>query len=355
MRIRTLVPALACLAAASIATAADTAPAVKFDGFVDVAWSLSAQEKGGATTGFGSNTPLAKLGVAATISEKISTQIDILVKNDATVSANQAYGTWKITSDIELKTGLFIADYGWTSAYAPGLYRVNGGVIGSLYGGNSVGVNAKYTTGPITAAVTLENGFFAEGVGSSTQNPGQANEAYALGLDVIYSLGDKGSVNVEAVYDENAGPSTADTTNGDGYYLGANATLTMIKDLTVGAELVYQGLNQKAGTKDSAHTGAMVLANYKLAAAIPASVTGQLSCLDIDQAGATSFGGVPVTKGDSMTLTEVAVALLTNPAGTDKFGLNFELNYKTYTITPAGGKADSTYAYGAAAEFLYVF
>lgn len=343
MRIRTLVPALACLAAAPFAAAADSVPAVKVDGFVDSIWSNTNLENGGATSGF---TYAGKLGLAATISDKVAAQVDLNVADDGAVTSRQAYGTWAITSDIGLKTGKFINNYGWTAAYAPGLYRINGGPITTFYGVDQVGADAKYTKGDLSVAVTLANGFFDEGDGTSSQSTGQDNEAYALGLDVVYTHGDMGSINLELIRDEDASSTGQD---GDGYHFGVNLTATPTKELTVGAEVILQQINNKAGSKDTDQSGAMVLANYKLGTATPMSVTGQLSFVDIESgAGGTVYGQ---TYTSDLTLTEFAVALLTNPAGTDKLGANLEVNYVSSEVDGA----DASYSIGLSAEILYVF
>ncbi len=340
MRIRTLVPALACLAAAPLATAAD-GPAVKFDGFVDTIWSAAGYEHGGADTGF---QYAGKLGVSATISDKVSAQVDLNVNTGGGVesyfNSRQVYGVWKVADNTELKTGKFISDYGWTAAYAPGLYRINGGIITQFYGVDQVGANAKYTMGDITAALTVANGFFGEGASSDSQDP-QGNEDYAVGLDVVYSLHDMGSVNLELINDAGAETVTTDQSPGSGYHIGLNATLTPSKEITIGAEVIKQGVNQKgAGAEDTEHFGIMALVNYKLATAMPMSVTFQLSRTDVDGNNAISE-----------TTDEVALALLTNPAGTDKLGANLEINYVNVNFE----SEDSEYGYGLSGEILYVF
>lgn len=338
MRIRSLVPALACLAAAPLAIAAD-GPSVKFDGFVDSYYTIVNNEHGGGSTGFGY---AGKLGVAATISDKVSAQVDLNIDadssgtNDNNVTSRQAYGVWKIVDGVDLKTGKFISDYGWTAAYAPGLYRINGGIITALYGQDQVGANAKYTTGDLAVALTVANGFFIENTGTSSQDAGQDNEAYAVGLDVVYALGEMGSVNLELINDSDVGAGE----DGNGTHIGANATLTPTKELTVGVEIIKQTINNTDGGKDDQYTGAMVLANFKLATAMPMSVTGQYSWLDQD------YG----SSADEVT-NEIAVALLTNPAGTDKLGANLELSYTTVETD----SSDTEYSIGLAGEILYVF
>jgi hypothetical protein len=348
MRIRTLVPALACLAAAPFAAAADSVPAVKIDGFVDSIWSNTSPEKGnavGATSGFDF---AGKLGLAATISDKVAAQVDLNIANSGDVTSRQAYGTWAITDDVSLKTGKFISNYGWTAAYAPGLYRINGGPITAFYGVDQVGADVKYTKGAVSAAVTVANGFFGEGNGSSTQGA-QDTGAYAFGLDVVYTH-DMAVINLELITDQDVGTGS----DADGYHAGLNVQASPSKELTVAAEIIMQSVNQKGmGAEDAQNNGLTVLANYKLGTAMPMSVTGQLSFVDIEEGASyvTSLAGVTVASGDDVTASEFAVALLTNPAGTDKLGANLEVSYTQYELN--GG--DSEYKLGLAAELLYVF
>jgi hypothetical protein len=346
MRIRTLVPALACLAAAPLAIAAD-GTSVKFDGFVDSIWqSASADSDAAGESGSNSNFVYGvKLGVAATISEKVSAQVDIYYDsaNDAVI-AKQAYGMWKITDDVSIKTGKFIGDIGWVSAYAPGLYRINGGPIpGKLYSTDSVGADVIWAKDAVTVSLTVANGLFdtneVNGVGQS--DVGQGNEKYAYLADVTFALPDgKGSVNGEVALD-------TDVTGkgGDVMHLGINTTLTPTEPLTLGGELIYQswGVPDASSADDTTKLGALAMANFKLGSAmpIPASVTGMVQYLDIDDGTNTD------------TTVELSLALLTNPAGTDKLGMNFEVNYTSNEVD--NGTTVSTDTIGVAAELLYVF
>lgn len=353
MRIRTLVPALACLAAAPLAFAADSAPAVKVDGFVDTGLSAysvidSDPEMEDSNSGF---WYAAKLGFAATISEKVSAQVDAVINGESNsaggdqVVFRQAYGTWKIADDVELKTGKFISNYGWVAAYAPGLYRVGAGPITSFYGVDQVGADVKYTKGDFTGAVTIANGFFGEGYNSDAQSgSGQKNEAYAIGLDGVFALGSTGSVNAELVYDMDVNQG------GDGIHFGLNATLTPNEQVTAGAELIVQSI---AGAEDSTqedetHMGLLAMVNYKLGAAmaVPASVTGMIQYVSVD-----AIDGV---EDDTESVLELSLALLTNPAGTDKLGANFEIYGAMSEGETASAETESTEV-GVQAELLYVF
>ena len=369
MRIRTLVPALACLAAAPLATAADST-SVKIDGFVDTilsSYSVVDSDPSGAKDSNTAFSYAAKLGFAATISEKVAAQVDVVITGDSVAGGDygpngtpdgeadastdglvvrQAYGTWKINSDIELKTGKFISNYGWVAAYAPGLYRIGAGPIVGFYGVDQVGADVKYSKDAITAAFTLANGFFGEGYNADAQSgSGQKDQSMALGVDVVYSLADKGSVNVEAVYDMEANP-----TGGDGIHFGVNATLTPSEPITVGAELIYQTVGGADGTteEDISHLGLLAMVNYKLGNAlpVPASVTGMIQYASVDNAG--------FAKDDTETSTEISVALLTNPAGTDKLGANFEIAYAMDESEDSTGTTEAS-TVTLSAELLYVF
>ncbi len=375
MRIRTLVPALACLAAAPFASAADSVPAVKIDGFVDSILSgysviNSDPETENSNTEF---SYAAKLGVAATISDKVAAQIDLFVdgssQSPAAVNANgdpvtiagvdsisgvggnqiavrQAYGTWKLTDELELKTGKFISNIGWIAVYAPGLYRINSGPIVALYGVDQVGADVKYSKDEFTAALTVANGFFGEGDNGAQSTVGQTDQAMAIGLDLLYAFGNKGSINFEAVYDADANP-----TGGNGMHLGLNGTATPNEQVTAGAELIYQTVgpvDDAAADATENRLGVMAMVNYKLGAAmsVPASVTGM-----VQYVGVSNLDNV---EDDDGSVMEVSLALLTNPAGTDKLGANLEVYYNKAETDNGATSTDAT-VLGIAAELLYVF
>lgn len=367
MRIRTLVPALACLAAAPI-YAADSDPSVKLDGFVDTILSGTSVVDSDPETQE-SNTAFsyaAKLGVAATISDKVSAQIDAFISGSSVaggdydgdseadgssdqITIRQAYGIWKIAPDVELKTGKFISNYGWIAAYAPGLYRINTGPIVAFYGVDQVGADVKYTKDDLTACLTLANGFFGEDYNDAAQSGSdQKDQAMALGVDVNYAFGDKGSFNAELVYDMDTNP-----TGGDGLHFGLNATMTPNEQITAGAELIWQSVaavdDAAAGSdEDQEHLGFMAMVNFKLGSAlpVPASVTAMLQYID--------KSGVDNTPDNDESEMEFAVALLTNPAGTDKLGANFEIYYDASETDDGTTETEETEV-GVAAELLYVF
>lgn len=342
MRIRTLVPALACLAAAPLATAAD-GPSVSFDGFVDSIYGAASVDSDAAGAS-GSNTAFTygvKLGVAATLSEKVSAQFDIYADSDGTLIAKQAYGVWKITDEVSIKTGKFITDVGWVSAYAPGLYRINAGPIAAgLYTNDAVGADVIYSKDAITLSVSVVNGLFEANETDNSGQTGQGNEKYGYIADLTFALPDgKGSVNGELAYD-------TDVTGkgGDVLHLAVNTTLTLSDPLTLGAEAIFQSWGTPDGSSadDTDKLGLLAMANYKLATAIPASVTGMVQYVSVDDGTNTS------------DVLDLAVALLTNPAGTDKLGLNFELYYQAVTDETSGSSVDSN-EIGGAVELLYVF
>jgi hypothetical protein len=353
------VPALACLAAAPLATAADST-SVKIDGFVDSI--LSGYSKDLPASGADSNTSFtfgAKLGMAVTISEKVSAQVDIVANTGAssatdkdTAKIKQAYGTWKINDTVSLKTGKFIGNIGWVAAYSPGLYRVNAGPIVALYSTDSVGADLAYAAGDLTVTFGVVNGLFdsneVNGAGQSDLT--QKDQSFAYLAEATYALADKmGTVNVELGYDTESNDGVAGE-GGDALHLAVNATLTPSEPVTIGAELIAQAFDANsaqnlATNDDQSKLGLLAMVNYKLGSAlpVPASVTGMIQYVSIDGDG--------YVKDATDETTEIAVALLTNPAGTDKLGANLELNY----ITGEVDGADEEYAIGLSAEILYVF
>lgn len=358
MRLRTLVPALACLAAAPLASAADSVSAVKVDGFVDSVLSGSSlidsdPEDNASNTAF---SYAAKLGVTATISDKVSAKVEAFIDGDTisatsgddSIEVTQAYGSWKITNDVTLKTGKFISDYGWVAYYAPGLYRVNAGPIFDLYGSNQVGANVSYTKDALTAALTVANGFFDEDYNSEAQSgSSQKDQAMFYGLDVIYDLAGKGSVNAELGYDMDS-----NAPGGDGIYANLNATFTPNEQITAGAEIVYNSVGATdpaaATADDETSLGFLAMVNYKLGATfpVPASVTGMVQYVSTDNTSNV--------KGDTEEALELSVALLTNPAGTDKLGANLEISYLTGEEEVSNVTTEAS-TVTVAAELLYVF
>ncbi|MCX8039040.1 MAG: outer membrane beta-barrel protein, partial [Planctomycetota bacterium] len=236
MRLPTLVPTLACVAAVPLAIAAD--PQLKFDGFVDSILSTeslinSDPEYRKSNTEF---NYAAKLGLAATITEKIAAQVDLYAPGDGSIGVKQAYGTWSPMSGLEIKSGKFIGDVGWVAAYAPNLFRINAGPIVGLYTVDPTGVRVGYATEPISVGLTVSNGLFSEHDDQGQSDVSQPNEHFGYTLDIVFTLpNDKGSVNAEAAYD-----MRATGTEGDVLHLGLNATLTPAQSLTVGAEVIYQ-------------------------------------------------------------------------------------------------------------------
>lgn len=369
MRIRTLVPAIACLAAIPAAvSAADTAP-VKFNGFVDTIYGWSdtkSDDTGRVNTGF---QYFAKLGADITISDKIGGKIDLTNSSNSYAATapetnngvyiRQAYGTWAITPETTFKSGRFIDALGWTSAYAPGLWRVGTGPITSLYGVDSpVGADVTYAKGNLTVEGSIVNGVFGEGSGQTAQT-NQSNYAYGYIADVAYALANKkGTIDVEVAYDAAAAASVADSTTfgsvdgqkGSGYHLGANATLTPTEEISVGLEAIYQKIkaSQEAptGMADQKNIGLLATANYKIPkAAWNANVTGSLEYVKKTNAG--------LVDGSDTKQTEAAIALLTNPAGTDKFGVNAEIAFlKTNTDSSTASGDAKTWTFTL--EALYV-
>lgn len=355
MRLTTLVPALACVAAVPFASAADTK--LEFDGFVDSVLSTSSvvdsdPEFSESNTAF---SYAAKLGIKATITEKIGAQLDIVAPGDGTLGINQAYGTWAPIEGLELKSGKFIGDIGWVAAYAPDLYRINAGPIVGLYGSNPTGVRLGYAKDALSIGLTVSNGIFTEADSTGQTDAGQPNEHFGYTLDIAFNLpDDKGSINAEAAYDMSAAGK-----EGDALHLALNATITPVEALTLGAELIYQRVAAPDGStdEDSTHLGALLMANYKLGKALPfdSSVTAMWQYVQASDYGLLDPFGLGVS-GIDVWIHEFSLALLTYPGGSDKLGLNFEVNYTMRTVEPAGGGpemyADSI---GGAVELLYVF
>lgn len=371
MRIRTIVPALAVLAALPL-TAAETT-GVKVGGFVDTSFSITEDQKEG--NNFWAD---AEIQLGMTITDKVSLQVDLEASNaadgDSSVALDleQAYGTWKLTPELTLKSGKFTSAIGWIAADAPGLYKVGAGPVFGLYGSDEVGASVVYAKEgmPATLEFAVTNGFFGEPYNQTDGSPeGQGKHSLAYTADVTIGLESMGNIDLELVYDVAGGREAADTgseKNGDALHAAINATLTPVAGATLGFEAIYQTLGAAddapaTDDKDQTNLGLLGLVNYKVEGqAFPMSVTGSVqyvSVSDYDDAIDTlGFDDSTVDFTDA-TRTELAVALLTNPAGTDRFGLNVEVAYlmDSYDYeTGAGKKSDETENVSLAIEAIYV-
>ncbi len=340
MNLRYVVPALGIIAFSSnLAYAADSG--VTIGGFVDTTFSVA---NGDADAGYltpnsatgargltGDNDTSAGFAAATEIrlgykiGDKVGAQVDVEWNNngaDASAGGHtdtyleQAYVNYAFADQLSLTTGKFTTYAGWVAADADGLYRINAGPIVALYGGELVGAALNWApSDELAVSFFLVNGL--DLVNEDSTNTNADNERISPAVDLVYKVKDLGSFNVELGYEDNAG-------NFSMWSLGVNATIKTGDTLTFGAELIYQDISDENGVgplgDDATRWGALAMANFAMKdMAVPMSVTGMIQHVDlsVDNAG-----------DQNDTSTELSVALLTNPTGDAKFGVNAELSYQ---------------------------
>lgn len=346
MNLRNIVPALALAAfTAAPAMAADVMPAVSFEGWVDTIFTISDDDQDDvATTAKDEESLALRFSAQASIkanwkvTDALSARINLWFDPDASeVTMREAYFAWALNDTVTWSMGKYIDHLGWLSAEPTGLYTVNASLIGytETYGNDVIGTSIAVAPkdSPFSGSFHVTNGYYTA-IDATNNGPSdnRENTDLGFGLDLIFVVGDKASINLEFAYDmasdTNAG---GDDLGGDVFLVGLNATVTPIKPLMIGAEIQMMSVGQgetDAGAdigEDSDRLQGLLLANYAIeGASIPMSVTGMLQYVTIDNNAAeeeTRIGG--------------AVALLTNPLNSSNFGLNFELGI--FDIADEGG------------------
>ncbi|MBA3684993.1 MAG: outer membrane beta-barrel protein [Planctomycetes bacterium] len=350
MNLRYVVPALGIIAFSNPAFAADSG--VTIGGFVDTIFGVGVRDADDAYEAFragppavpsntgarpltGDNDTSANFSAASEIrlgykvGDAVGAQVDVEYNNNGTdtstgshsdVYLEQAYVNWAFADAISLTTGKFTTYAGWVAADADGLYRISSGPIVALYGGELVGAALNWSPSEeLGVSFFLVNGL--DILNEDSTNTNQDDERFAPAVDVVYKAKDIGTFNAELGYEN----SVNDV---DFFSLGVNATITAVENLTLGFEVIYQDISDENGVgllgADASRLGLLAMANFAMKEmAVPMSVTGMIQHVnaEIDDAADTSE-----------TSTELALALLTNPTGDAKFGVNAELSYQMDTV-----------------------
>jgi len=333
VNLRYLVPALGILASTSGVAFAENVGGITIGGFVDTIGSVTNTEDdtNKAQPAFSAATEL-RIGYKA--GEKVTAQIDVEWNNSTnaagvdsagdpardSVYLEQAYVNYAFADNLSLTTGKFTTYAGWVAADADGLYRINAGPIVDLYGSELVGAALNYSASDdLGVSLFLVNGLDVAEEASTNTND---NRRVSPAVDVVYKLTDVGTFNFEAGYD---------TLNSDSeeISIGANATIKLAdyKPLTLGAEVLWRQANDDVANTEGTDMGFLAMANHSIPEmAFPMSVTLMLQHVTSEEDDATG------TTIDA-SITELALALLTNPTGDSHYGLNAEVSY-------AMGKAD---------------
>ena len=321
MNLRYLVPALGILASTTGVAFAENVGGMTVGGFVDTIAAVSDTKDDGdrAQPAFSAATEL-RIGYKA--GDKVTAQIDVEWNNtDGTpgtrdaVYLEQAYVNYAFVDKLSLTTGKFTTYAGWVAADADGLYRINAGPIVALYGGELVGAALNYSASD-DLGISL---FLVNGLDVETEASTNTNDDFRVSpaIDIVYKAADLGTFNLEAGYDN----FDADS---EELSIGANATIKLAdyKPLTLAAEVLWRSANDDAANTESTDIGFLAMANHTIPdMAFPMSVTLMLQHVQSEE----EAGGTTSAEGD---VTEVALALLTNPTGDSHYGFNVELAYQ---------------------------
>ena len=372
MNLKNIVPALALAAFIATPAMAADAPAVSFEGWVDTKLTYSdtdADEVGGGkdeSRGALAFSAQASLKANWKVTNDLTARVNLWlspsddsvdVANESTnangLNMAEAYFAWAINDTVTWSMGKYINTIGWIAIEPTGLYTVNNSLIGYLdaYGNDVLGTSIALAPkdSPFSGSFHIVNGYFTGADATNSDfgdrnSDNRENTDLGFGLDLTYSFGDKGNINLDLAYDMSSGEPTptgyglgnapAGGIGGDVFLIGVNATIKPVKPLTIGAELMYLAIGEAenaAGAElpntDASMIQGMLMANYAIeGASIPMSVTGMIQYITIDNDSAedeTRIGG--------------ALALLTNPLGSSNFGLNFEIGL--YDISDENGAA----------------
>ncbi len=352
MNLRNIVPALALAAfTAAPAMAADAAPAVSFEGWVDTILTFTSddieddvgateKDEEAATIRFSS---VASLKANWKVTDALAARVNLWFQSEtAEVWMREAYFAWALNDTVTWSMGKYINTVGWIAAEPTGLYTVNDSNIGYLdiYGNDVIGTSIAVAPkgSRFSGSFHITNGYFTPSDAfNGAPSDSRENTDLGFGLDLTYKFGDKGNVNLDLVYDMHSDKGTADM-GGDVFLVGLNATVMPIKPLTIGAEVMYQMVDDSdpspAGGDAVDILQFMLMGNYAIeGASIPMSVTGMIQYMQID----------PDAAADAEGRLGVTAALLTNPLGSSNFGLNFEIGYWDVTDNSTDEVFDSTF------------
>jgi hypothetical protein len=397
MILRHLVPALGLAALTATAFAADKAPTVTFAGWSDniLSFTTTDTDNNPATAKDESKASL-RFSAAASLKAmwKVSDRVDAKVNlwfypdvstggdpapavatytSNSNLQAREMFVTVDLTEGFSWQMGKYIDHIGWISAEPTGLYSVNNSLIGYLgiYGNDVIGTALVYNDpkkSPVSAQLHITNGYFTSSDAISpgyvaSPSPSRENSDLGFGVDLTYALpNEMGNIDFDFAYDMHSGindqsASGVDGLGGNAFVVGLNATVKPVKELTIGAEIMYfavaDGMDEtktKVADTGFKRTQGLLLANYILPnAPWGMSITGLVQYVQIKS---DDTAGTP----DKEKRLEVAGALLTNPFGTSNFGLNLEIGYyKLQNIGFSPLAADQNKGVNVSVEALATF
>ena len=394
--LRTLVPVLGALSLCAAAPAQEIAKGLFMDGWVDTVFSVvDTPNYVPANTNFSQADVAtdfyakANLKLGYNVTNRVKTKINVWFHNDPSVKGasnvelREAFAAVDLGNNLSWTMGKFISHMGWISADPTGLYRINGSTIG-LYDLNRItkndpigtGLGWTDSSGTFGGTVYAVNGYFrgkdGEVTASIDDGTIQPKNDVGLGADLTFSFGaDKASnVNLDFAMDgHSSNPTTVPGVSrkpGYVYLVGLNTTIKPTgkeSPLTLGGEVTattaqYEDTDETMTKhEDRQDLCAMLMANYVLPGdgKWPMSVTGMYQrtepyFMSKGPSSFTSLGtdpkdGKPYYRNNRVATNEVSLALLTNPFGDSKFGLNFEVAHAF-----VDGGADNPAVYPVSAD-----
>ncbi len=350
MRICHLVPALGVLALiAPAAGAQEIAKGVILTGWVDTIFKYNSAPDGDDTSKAAPNSEgsttadfssAGKVALTWSPTERVSTKIGVKASNNdnANFEADELWGSVDLTKGFSWTIGKYIGHLGWTSYEPTGLFRVNGGLVPSLYTVNPIGTYFAYDHEMFNVQLHLDNGYANSSDtfnNSSVATRGGKSKGTTLsyGVDATYKLPNSmGSINVEFAIDPaGSSASTAIDEKGASWF-GVNFTVKPVDKLTVAGEYIAKTQEKARNNEDVTDEGVQVMGNYAFDGGIPMSATVMFN--EVAQEAL-------ISKDKDGQQREFSAALLTNPLESGNFGLNFEVAVLTSdTVDNINGAKD---------------
>lgn len=285
----------------------------------------------GVTAGF---TVDAELRLGYAFSPKVRSILELRFDNNYSndISLQQAKLEMDISDRTTLIAGKMEGLFGLESPNRDERWRINQGLTTYLSGSEIQGgvVSYRLTEGS-SLKVGLSNGL---GLGAYRDDTNvNSNGRLAVLAKGVMDMTDVATINVEAGYDPHSydwGVSNNIQDWADVFQAGVNATVQLKRSyepLKVGLELIYR----RTAASDPSLTGGeafdtvggMIMANHRIDASFPCSVTMSLSKV-VEGVG---WADSPRNK---QALNEVSLALLTKPKleGFEALGANIEATYR---------------------------
>ena len=215
---RSILIVLASISMSAVSNAATT----EISGFADIVYVLSDGINNSPSPVEGTFDVTAEVDVKTAITPSMSARIDVdlnLATNSGFGAADsgrmeQGFFSWKSTSDINVKGGVFNNPLGWEAEDAPDLFQISHGQLYNLWdlstdlnGNNVAGVAVDANVGPvqITGAILNDLGAVAEEQSIAAIVNYSPNEVKGLAVEggfIIQDAGLENIIDINATYDQ---------------------------------------------------------------------------------------------------------------------------------------------------------